>query len=155
MIKLWLLRHGDAEDPRPGTDDFDRSLTDEGRNEAAAAGRALVELGAIPDIVLSSPRLRARQTAQLATEELRVGFEIHDPLAGGFTAQDALSAVEGRDGQTILLVGHMPDLALVVRDLAHAAVPLRTGGLAHVRGSGAHWELASLLRPRETRAMGA
>ncbi len=150
MIKLWVLRHGDAEDPTPGGSDFDRNLTETGRAEATAAGRALVATGVKPDLVLSSPRVRARQTAELATAELGVGFEIHEPLSGGFGAQDALKIMEGRDGQTILLVGHMPDLAIVVRDLTFCPIPMRTGGLAHVRGSGADWELAALLRPRET-----
>jgi phosphohistidine phosphatase len=145
------LRHGDAEDPTPGGSDFDRNLTQTGREEATAAGRALVATGVKPDLVLSSPRVRARQTAELATAELGIGFEIHEPLSGGFTAQDALKIMEGRDGQTILLVGHMPDLAIVVRDLTFCPIPMRTGGLAHVRGSGAEWELATLLRPRETR----
>ncbi len=152
MVKLWVLRHGDAEDPAPGMSDFDRNLTATGREEATAAGKALAATGVKPDLVLSSPRVRARQTAELATAELGVGFEIHDPLAGGFGAQDALSILEGRDGQTVLLVGHMPDLAIVVRDLTFCPIPMRTGGLAHVRGSGADWELAALLRPRETRA---
>jgi len=151
MIKLWVLRHGDAEDPTPGMDDFDRPLTATGREEATAAGRALVATGAKPDLVLSSPRVRARQTAELATAELGVGFEVHEPLTGGFRAEDALSLIEGRDGQTVLLVGHMPDLAIVVRDLTFCPIPMRTGGLAHVRGSGADWELAALLRPKETR----
>jgi phosphohistidine phosphatase len=150
MIKLWVLRHGDAEDPAAGMDDFDRSLTATGREEATAAGRALAATGVKPDLVLSSPRVRARQTAELATAELGVGFEVHEPLTGGFRAEDALSLMEGRDGQTILLVGHMPDLAIVVRDLTFCPIPMRTGGLAHVRGSGADWELAVLLRPKET-----
>ena len=152
MIKLWVLRHGDAEDPGPGTDDFDRNLTSTGREEATAAGRALVATGVKPDLVLSSPRVRARQTAELATAELGIGFEIHEPLSGGFRAEDALSVLAERDGETVLLVGHMPDLAIVVRDLTFCPSPMRTGGLAHVRGSGADWELAALLRPRETRA---
>jgi len=47
----------------------------------------------------------------------------------------------------------MPDLAIVVRDLSGANVALRTGGLALLRGSGAAFELAVLLRPRESRAI--
>jgi len=152
VTKLWVLRHGDAEEPGLGPD-AERELTELGRDEARAAGAALAALSVKPDIVLASPRVRAQQTALLATAELDTGFETHLPLSGGFGAQDALSVLAGRAGQTVVLVGHMPDLAIVVRDLSGANVALRTGGLALLRGSGAAFELAVLLRPRESRAI--
>ena len=154
VTKLWVLRHGDAE-PHGSKPDFDRELTAAGRDEALHAGEALKALDAIPDLVLSSPRTRAQQTAELATGALGLGFEILEALSAGFTAGDALSVISGRSGQTVLLVGHMPDLAIVVRDLSGTLASLRTGGLALVRGSGADFELATLLRPKETKALAA
>ena len=150
--KLWVLRHGDAEEP--GTKpDAERELTETGLDEARAAGAALKALGAVPDLILASPRVRAQQTATAAAGELGLEFETHQPLSGGFTATDALAVLAGRAGQTGVLIGHMPDLAIVVRDLSGAAVALRTGGLALLRGEGAAFELAVLLRPRETGAI--
>jgi phosphohistidine phosphatase len=151
--RLWLLRHGDAE-PHGRVDDALRELTPVGREEAAAAGAALRQLGA-PTRILTSPRLRAMQTAQIACGEFAATPEIEKSLTGGFRSTDALELLARSPGDDLLLVGHMPDLALVIGDLAGAQVALRTGGLALLRGSGSAWELACLLRPRETRAVSA
>lgn len=149
--KLWLLRHGDAE-PHGSKEDALRELTDTGRREAAWAGRALARLGA-PTAVLTSPRTRAMQTAAIAAGRFGVEPVVAASLGGGFRAADALDLLVGHPDGDLLLVGHMPDVALVVGELAGASVGFRTGGLALLRGSGSQWELASLLRPRETRAI--
>ena len=70
---LWLLRHAEAADGPP---DDERPLTDRGARQAESAGRALARLGAQIDVCLTSPKLRAIQTAQLACEPL--GRHPHD-----------------------------------------------------------------------------
>ncbi|MGI8580538.1 MAG: SixA phosphatase family protein, partial [Solirubrobacteraceae bacterium] len=65
--QLWLLRHGDAE-PHGARDDASRKLTEKGEAQARAAGVALASLGLEFDSVLTSPRVRARETARLACE---------------------------------------------------------------------------------------
>lgn len=149
--KLWLLRHGDAE-PHGSKDDALRELTDEGRREAAWAGAALASIGA-PGTVLTSPRTRAMQTAAIAASRFGAEPAVEAVLGGGFRGEDALELVTRRPDTDLLLVGHMPDVSLVVAELAGANVGFRTGGLALLRGEGNRWELASLLRPRETRAI--
>ena len=67
---LWLLRHADAAEGAP---DDERPLTERGIQQAEAAGQALKQLGVKLDACLSSPKLRALQTAQLACAPLGVG----------------------------------------------------------------------------------
>jgi phosphohistidine phosphatase len=151
--QLWLLRHAEAE--RHGSrEDFERRLTDRGELQGRAAGGALAALGARFDVVLFSPKVRARQTAELAGEEwdqeARERLELYPPLAEGFDAAAALAALElaGTDAH-VLLVGHEPDLSGVIAELTGARVDLKKGGVALVRMEGSSGELALLMRPRE------
>ena len=76
---LWLLRHAEAEDGLP---DDERPLTERGAMQADAAGRALAILGVQIDVCLSSPKLRAVQTAERACEPLGLQVII-EPRARG------------------------------------------------------------------------
>jgi phosphohistidine phosphatase len=151
--QLWLLRHGDAE-PHGSRADAERRLTERGEGQAHAAGVALERLRASFDAVLFSPKVRARQTAELAAEhwssEQRDLLSVHPPLATGYDARQALAELAGlpADGR-LLLVGHEPDLSGVIGDLTGGRPDLKKGGLAVVRLEGAGGELVVLLRPRE------
>jgi phosphohistidine phosphatase len=149
--RLWLLRHGDAE-PHGIKEDSQRELTETGRTEATHAGLALAALGS-PSVVLTSPRVRAMQTADLAAAGFGGEPRVEQVLGGGMRGDDVLDLVLGNPDRDLLLVGHMPDLSIVVSQLAGAEVGFRTGGLALLRGEAGRWELASLLRPRETKAI--
>jgi phosphohistidine phosphatase len=151
--QLWLLRHADAE-PHGSRQDAERRLTERGEGQARAAGMALARIGVKFDVVLFSPKVRARQTAELAAEawspEQQKRLLEHAPLAGGFAAPQALDALKavGADG-SLLLVGHEPDLSRVVGDLTGGRIDLKKGGLAAVRLEGSGGELLVLARPRE------
>lgn len=152
--QLWLLRHAEAE-PHGTRPDAQRRLTDRGEQQARAAGVAIERLAVAFDLVLYSPKVRARATAQLAGEgwshAQRELLTEHPPLASGFDARqalDALAAVPAQDGR-LLLVGHEPDLSGVVAELNGGRIDLKKGGLAVVRLDGGGGELALLLRPRE------
>jgi phosphohistidine phosphatase len=147
--QLWLLRHGDAEDPGAGPDAA-RPLTEKGTRQARAAGRALARLAVEFEAVHASPRKRALETAFLAAGELGLAPRIHQPLAGGFTRADAeaLLAGTGPDAR-LLLVGHEPDFSELVRDLTGGRIDLKKGGIAVLRDA----ELVALLRPREIEAL--
>jgi phosphohistidine phosphatase len=152
--EIWLLRHGDAEDGAPGGDDAARRLTPKGQEEAERAGLALAHLGLEFDLVLTSPRVRAMETAQIACEALGAEFAAHDPLGGGFGAGAARELAAGlRDDGRMLLIGHNPDMAQVVHDLTGAAARMPTGSVAGVGVQGAGAELLALLRPRALRLM--
>jgi phosphohistidine phosphatase len=151
--QLWLLRHAEAE-PHGTRADSDRRLTERGERQARAAGVALASLEFEFDAVLFSPKVRARQTAELAAEawsdEQRGRMRVHSPLAGGFGAAEALDALASESPEArVLLVGHEPDLSQLVAELAGGRADIKKGGLAVLRLDGPSGELLVLLRPRE------
>ncbi|HEX4563017.1 MAG TPA: phosphohistidine phosphatase SixA [Solirubrobacteraceae bacterium] len=151
--QLWVLRHAEAE-PHGAVADAVRRLTAHGEDQARIAGAAFARMGATFELVLFSPKERARRTAELVAEQLNgaaAELREHDPLAEGFAADAALGALDevGRDAR-LLVVGHEPDLSSVVRELVGGGdVDLKKGGLAVVRLTGVRGELAVLMRPRE------
>ena len=136
---LWLLRHGDAED---GSPDAERKLTKKGRRQSKAAGAALAALGVKLEACLTSPKVRAAQTAELACDALGVEPELEPKLAGGRFDAEALAAGLGDE---VLLVGHDPDFSMAVHSLTGAQVRMKKGGLAGIDSG----ELKVLLRPAE------
>src|SRR4051812_6986233 len=89
---IWLLRHGDAAD---GVPDAERPLTKKGRRQAHRAGEALAALGIGLDACLTSPKLRAADTARIACVPLDgVVPELKPELSGGPIDPRVLS--EGR-----------------------------------------------------------
>ena len=140
---IYLLRHGDAE--RGDGDDAARRLTAKGERQAELAGRALAALGAGIDACLTSPKVRAADTARLACDALKVELEIADELSGG--GFDSASLAAGRGG--VMLVGHEPDFSDEIARLTGAKAKLRKGGLAIVDGGTLH----ALLRPEDLAAI--
>jgi len=140
---IWLLRHGEAED---GSPDAERKLTEKGERQSRVAGGALKRLGVDLDACLSSPKVRAADTAKLACEALDVDVQMEPRLAGGpFDADELVAGL----GDHVMLVGHDPDFSAAVHTLTGAQVRMKKGGLAGVdRG-----ELKVLLRPAELEAM--
>ena len=151
--QLWLLRHADAE-PHGSREDSQRRLTERGERQARTAGLALARLGLGFEAVLYSPKVRARQTAEMAAEGWdepeQSRLAVLAGLAGGFDAAQALEemAILGDEGR-LLVVGHEPDLSSVVAQLTGANIDLKKGGLAVVRLEGGRGELLALMRPRE------
>lgn len=140
---IYLLRHGEAV-PKGNGDDAARELTAKGERQSEAAGKALAALGAGLDACLTSPKVRAAETARLACEALALEPETVDELADGFDALD-LAAGRGK----VMLVGHNPDFTAEIGRLTGANVKLRKGGLAIVDGS----TLVALLRPEDLAAL--
>ena len=147
--QLWLLRHGEA--VPHAADDASRELTERGEEQSRAAGRALVALELVFHAVYTSPKVRARQTAEIACEALGVALIVHEPLRDGFSLRDAEELLAAGADQRVLVVGHNPDLEQVVYDISGARIELKKGGVAGLRGT----ELLALLRPRELARIGA
>jgi phosphohistidine phosphatase len=139
---LWLLRHAEAIDGQP---DDERPLTERGMRHAQAAGRALARLGTKLDACLTSPKLRAVQTAELACAPLGVPVTIEPALSGEPFDVRELTAGLG----DVLLVGHDPSFSLTLHNLTGAQTRMSKGGLAGV----AKGELVVLLRPKELAAI--
>lgn len=141
---LWLLRHAEAAD---GVPDDERPLTDRGTAQAEAAGRALARLGENINVVLSSPKLRALQTAERVCEHLGVELRVEPRLSGEpFDVQELIAGLGD-----VLLVGHDPSFSLLLHDLTGAQARMKKGGLAAI----AKGELVALLRPAELSAIAA
>jgi phosphohistidine phosphatase len=140
---IYLLRHGDAEDG--SGDDAARRLTRKGERQSEAAGRALATLGVQINACLSSPKVRALDTARIAAEQLDVEVEAAEALRGGDF--DPLELAAGRG--EVLLVGHEPDLSNAVATLTGAKLKLRKGGVAAVEDG----TLQALLTPRQLRSI--
>ena len=142
---IWLLRHGEAAD---GSPDAERPLTAEGERQSRAAGTALKALGVELAACLTSPKVRAYDTARLACEQLGGVEPAHEPkLAGGPFDPEQLAA--GLEDGDVLLVGHDPDFSMAVHALTGAQVRMKKGGLAGVEKG----ELKVLLRPDELAAI--
>ena len=115
-MKVVLVRHAEA---APGDPDELRALTPAGHEQARRLGEQLRADGVQPDAVLSSPLLRARETAA------DLGFgdpEPLDELAPGATAHDVKAAIAGR-GETVVVVGHQPDCSRITAALRGGAEP--------------------------------
>jgi phosphohistidine phosphatase len=115
-MRLLIVRHAQA---GPGSPDELRALTPLGREQAWELGRRLREQGVAPDAVVSSPLLRARETAVA----LGLGEpQVDERLAPGATPEDIREAVEGR-GETVVVVGHQPDCGQAVAALTGGPEP--------------------------------
>ena len=137
---IWLLRHGDAE-AGDGKPDADRDLTEKGERQSRDAGRALKALGLQLDVCLTSPKVRAKRTAELACAELGAPVEEEDRLAGGDF--DPLELAAGRG--EVMLVGHEPDFSQAVALATGSRVKMKKGGIAAIDDHLLH----ALLRPKE------
>lgn len=151
---LYFLRHGKAGQPRPA-DDEARTLTKGGIAALEAAAPIWQRLNLRPDLVVTSPLVRARQTAELLCAGIGLGDEPVDDgrlAPGAGWGEMARIIADHPDARRIMFVGHEPDLSRTVAELTGAAsVRMRKGGLACVEfpgtpepGSG---ELAWLLDP--------
>jgi phosphohistidine phosphatase len=137
---IWLLRHGDAEDGA-GKPDAERKLTKKGERQAGDAGRALEELGVKLDVCLTSPKVRARQTAEFACEALGCPVEEDERLAGGDFDPVELAAGRGE----VMLVGHEPDFSGAVALATGSRVKMKKGGIAAIDDHLLH----ALYRPKD------
>ena len=150
------MRHGDAVDRVTGgyTRDADRPLSEAGQAETTTVAEGLRRLGLALDLLLTSPLVRAQQTADLVAEVLPVA---RGPVAlpalapGGDLTEVVAEATSGR----VMVVGHMPSLAELAGWLAWGdrdlMVPLRTAGVCRIdldeRGRPGTGDLRWLLTP--------
>jgi phosphohistidine phosphatase len=115
LMQLFVMRHGPAEESAPSGRDFDRPLSAKGRLRTEAVARELIRRGATPIRILSSPLVRARQTAEIVAAALGRGtvVEIREELAPSEDTPNLVAELT-RDGTPqALLVGHAPDVAVL------------------------------------------
>lgn len=142
--QLLLLRHAKSSWENPLLDDHDRPLNDRGRRVAAAMGKHLTQLQLEPELVVSSPALRAWQTALLLSSGFDKAVDIHlcDPLYHCDAAEwwNQIKALPDEHSR-VLLVGHNPELHQFVAELSDFLIPkFPTCALALFEVESAHWQ---------------
>lgn len=150
-MKLYVMRHGPAEDDSPTGRDADRALTTAGRERVASVSKALIEAGETPFSILSSPLVRAVETAEIVAEVTHLarraredektklggatgGVEIRRELGMG-TEKLALLAELVRAGRKrVMIIGHEPDLSMLVMSLVGPGLASEGMGKAMIVG---------------------
>ena len=160
MSVLYLVRHAAAEDPRAGQDDADRALTADGIRKFRRAAQGIVKLleDQPPRVILTSPLLRARQTAELLGEafdnaKIRIDLRVSEALAPPGRLQGLLKEARRDD---LIAVAHDPFLSEWIGTLCFGKpgrVQLKKGSLAalELAGHSASAELWYLLQPAALR----
>ena len=117
-MKLYVMRHGPAEDTAASGRDGDRALTTSGRERVRSVAKRLVEVGEAPRVIISSPLVRALQTAEIVAAELGIDkVETGHELAPGGDAAVLARALLASDRKRPMVVGHEPDLSALVATL--------------------------------------
>lgn len=134
-IQLFLLRHADAGDPEAWRgDDAERPLSEKGERQAERLGAFLVEIAFRPDAIVTSPKVRARRTAEIVAGALGAAVRLDDRLGTG-VGPDGVDAILADAGQPErpVLVGHDPDFSHLLAWLAQAdGVTMKKGALARI-----------------------
>jgi phosphohistidine phosphatase len=134
MLTLYILRHAEAE-PETRTD-AERALTPKGRDQAKAVGRFCCEHEIYPALIVTSPLVRAQQTAKLVCKELgeNTKLETAEFLSAGMNPERAFAHLNKfSDPGPLMLVGHEPDLSEFIAASIGGipeSVRLRKAGLA-------------------------
>lgn len=161
---VYLIRHGiavDRSDPKCPPD-AERPLTPRGVQKTRSAALGLVELGAKPEAILTSPYVRAAQTAEIFAEAL--GFSVEQIRVSEFlkpsdNPAETLREVSRLRAKEVACFGHAPHLDLMIAYLAGARTAfteLKKAGAACLEQASPHgrWELRWMLAPKMLRDLG-
>ncbi len=153
-MKIYFLRHGIAVEPEDWKgDDYDRPLTSDGRERMGQEAKAIRKLDLGLDAILTSPLVRAKETAEIVARELKVVSKEDERLGGDFDMSALEAILQGcADLKSLMLVGHEPSMSSVIgRLIGVARMDLKKGGLACVElpdASTMTGELHSLIPPK-------
>jgi phosphohistidine phosphatase len=158
-MKLYVMRHGPAEDHADSGVDADRALTASGRDRVRAVAKVLVDAGESPAHIVTSPLVRAVQTAEivaLVTKLFDRGgtVEVRRALAPGGDASRLALGFASEQRRRVLFVGHEPDLSTLVARLVGSFARSFDKAMvvgAHLPDDGARPTLRFLLDPKALR----
>jgi phosphohistidine phosphatase len=125
---LYLCRHAAA---APGDPDELRELTQAGHAQARALGRLLAEAAPAPKVVVTSPLVRAKQTAEAVCRETQAELRIDARLAPGAGVGELRAALAGLGGP-VATVGHQPDCSKIARALTGTDPGFPPAGVASI-----------------------
>lgn len=163
-MQLWVLRHAIAisrDDPECPADPL-RALTEKGRRRQERAAQGLLRLGIAPERIISSPYVRARETAEIVADALgfpREAIEESSALEPGEDPRGILVELRADPSSPTLVCGHAPHVDRLVARVVGAAHPiteLKKGGVACLElpgGPSAHGTLCWLLTSRALRRL--
>ena len=151
-MKLYLVRHAIAEDSAGYEDDSLRPLTEKGREKMKRIAAALKDLGVAPDMIVSSPYVRASQTAAILAKELKYTEELaySDSLVPMGEPDDMIGEInEKYTVDELMLVGHEPSLSALASVLlagnADIAIDLKKGGVCCLSVDDLHYDRKAVL----------
>lgn len=126
--ELLILRHAKSAWDTDAPSDFERPLSKRGRRDAPRVGRFLLRQGLVPDYVISSPAVRAKQTVIAACREMGIGEDrIHWDERIYHASTGSLQTVLSEsppEAQRVLIAGHNPGLEMLVQNLSAERVPM-------------------------------
>ncbi|HWQ14084.1 MAG TPA: phosphohistidine phosphatase SixA [Roseiflexaceae bacterium] len=154
-MEIYFLRHGIAEDRAADGTDGARRLTAEGVAKLEASEPGLRRLRVRPELLLTSPLTRARETAEVVGRLLGLAPEVAGELAPGCDATRLLRLLEARPRvERVMVVGHEPDFSQMIGALTGGRVEMKKGALACVEllaPASSRGTLAWLVPPRGLR----
>jgi phosphohistidine phosphatase len=118
-VKIYVMRHGPAEDHAHSGRDFDRKLTVSGRARTELVARELGERDELPKRIVSSPLARTLETAEVVIAALRLKLEpeTRTELAPGGDALSLVRELAASGARRVMLVGHEPDVSSLTAHL--------------------------------------
>ena len=133
MMKLYFMRHAEAEDISAGLSDHDRKLTPKGVERAKIAAQVIAKFGITPLHIYTSPRVRALHTAEIVAKALGKEAEVDEAINFSFDVQAVENLIQGlAENDEIMFVGHEPSMSQVVGQLTGGNVVMKKGGMARV-----------------------
>jgi phosphohistidine phosphatase len=142
MKTLFILRHAKSSWKDDSLKDFDRPLNSRGRKAAELIGTLMRKEKLTPDLVLSSPAVRARETIEIVMKTARLSAELrYDQRiyeAGPLRLLEVISQIE-EDKSSVLLVGHNPGLEELLQVLTGSAEHIATGTLGKIDLKASKW----------------
>jgi phosphohistidine phosphatase len=139
-VRLYIVRHAIAADRgTPGLSDEERPLTGDGITRMKKTAAGLRRIAVVPDLILSSPLVRARQTAEILIEALgeEIPLRLTQALAPSGTRDEIYEEIRrNRKNQALMLVGHQPSLGELAGAIAWGSpdhyVELKKGGICAI-----------------------
>ena len=120
-MRLWLVRHAVAVERIPnGLEDADRKLTPKGRRHFKALARLLAASGNVPDLIITSPLVRAVQTTEILRHEAglkKKHVRVEKFASPGMDARRLVRALRNLEAETVAVVGHEPDMSAVAKQM--------------------------------------
>lgn len=146
---LYLVRHGQTAEKATDQDDFDRQLTSKGLQDSSRIGRHLYNKKVKPDIIVSSPALRARTTAELIAEQIHYDTtKIHlneDIYEASIRILLQVVNQLKNEWDTIILVGHNPSITYLAEYITGAEIgDVASGGIVQIKFGGSKWKEISV-----------